>query len=180
MKGFYIVAIIVLLLHACGDDTSSPESTNEAITAGPQGLKGDQGDPGEPGKDFEPSSSLQGYYFLPFSGYLDLVEDGNGLYDINTSIIRSLNPDGTIATLSVAASNLSLIDGRVIYGRSVNLAPGNFQDDDGNPISTGGGVTYTYQVAISKSDDRLAIRKRLYESQDGTLRLVVDRTVDEE
>lgn len=66
---------------------------------GTEVIEGVPGPQGPEGKSEPKSVSLEGYYELPNGGYIDILEDSQGLLTIRTARLVFVNADGTTGVL---------------------------------------------------------------------------------
>jgi hypothetical protein len=105
----------------------------------------------------------------------------NGLYDIYSSQVRTTNPNGSIASLSVSRYNLPPIGDKLDFTSSITLVSGNFQSDNGKNLKTTASTKFLYNLRVwLNKDNYLVIRLRIFQTKNGKTTLVVNRTVREE
>lgn len=101
--------------------------------------------------------NFSAFYALPDGGYLEIVQDAGGLYDLNQVRIVVTNSDGSKGLLPLGVvSNLPQINGKIYqFGNLTYAAGNNVKADVGNAVLNGS--LYT-MVTLTNVGGSLGIR----------------------
>ncbi len=119
------------------------------------------------------NNSFSGYYLLPNGGYIDIVQEANGLYDIIAMRLVVINADNSYGVIPLNQMiNISHINNSLVYlNGSVNFTNSNVKNSS-NVSLTGNYIT---QLVISKNSGALSIEVFISSNQG----IVFDQVVKE-
>lgn len=140
MKKLTIILTLMFLSIGCGQ--------------GPTGAKGENGVSVTPSA----GASLEGYFLLPNGGYIDIYQDGEGLYSVRQARIVVTNADGSSGVLPLnSIGALPMVGGYMYYNPNLSYvaATHNVKQDSNNALLNGSLLT---ELIFGMSNGKLQIQ----------------------
>ncbi len=161
---FSVLFIIVLIIALIGMITglmgcAEPQPETVTVVQGPAGPQGPAGNIGPTGTSATTEAeSLEGYYTLPNGGYIDIVEDSQGMCSVRTSRLVFQNMDFSLGLVPITSTSyLPVVNGKIYSNGNVTYAAATHnvkQDFNSSPLNG----SYFTELLVWKVDGVLAVR----------------------